>query len=144
MDEVTGEQGDYYDPLFTYKEGDEASYFVISDESESGATDVGPSGAGEDKESLMASSSREQFAEPATSEGELDIAPATESPRTDEVLPEIAWCFFHHCQGSSMEPIKVSIVIKGAPEDIVVEAVGAMSAMTVSYTHLTLPTIYSV
>ena len=29
-----------------------------------------------------------------------------------------------------MEPIKVSIVIEGVPEDIVVEAVGAMSVMT--------------
>ena len=56
--EVVGEQGDYYDPLFTYKEGDEASYFVISDESEVGTADVGPSSAGEGKKYPMASSSR--------------------------------------------------------------------------------------
>ena len=43
-----GEQGDYYDPLFTYREGDEASYFV-SDEPEGCAADVGPSSAGEGK-----------------------------------------------------------------------------------------------
>jgi len=30
---TAGEQGDYYDPLFTYKEGDEASYFVVSEDS---------------------------------------------------------------------------------------------------------------
>ena len=55
--EVTGKQGDYNDPLFTYREGDEASYF-ISDEPEGRATGVGPSGAGEGRESPMASSSR--------------------------------------------------------------------------------------
>ena len=32
--EAIGEQGDYYDPLFTYKEGDEASYFIASEDSE--------------------------------------------------------------------------------------------------------------
>ena len=65
--------------MFTYREGDEASYFVISDKFEGGAADVGPSGAGEDKESSMASSSREQFTEPAASEGESDTAPITEA-----------------------------------------------------------------
>ena len=86
---ATGEQGDYYDPLFTYKEDDEASYFVLSDDSEGGAADVGPSGAGGDKESLMASSSRGWVAEPLASEGKLEI-PSTEAFRTDEVLPETA------------------------------------------------------
>ena len=38
--EVVGEQEDYYDPLFTYREGDEASYF-ISDEPEGRVVDVG-------------------------------------------------------------------------------------------------------
>ena len=28
---TVGEQEDYYDPLFTYKEGDGASYFVVSE-----------------------------------------------------------------------------------------------------------------
>ena len=52
--EAAGEQGDYYDPLFTYK-GDEASYFVVSEDSGGDATDVGPSGAGTSKGSPMAS-----------------------------------------------------------------------------------------
>ena len=47
--EAVGEQGDYYDPLFTYKEGDEASYFVVSEDSGGDAADVGPSGAGTSK-----------------------------------------------------------------------------------------------
>ena len=38
--ETAGEQGDYYDPLFTYKEGDEASYFVVSEDSGGDAADV--------------------------------------------------------------------------------------------------------
>ena len=66
--EVAGEQGDCYDLLLTYRKGDEASYFV-SDEPEGCAIDVGPSRAGEDKESPMASSSRELVAEPMASEG---------------------------------------------------------------------------
>ena len=48
--------------------------------------DVDPSGAGGDKESLMASSSTELVAERMVSKGEPDI-PATEAFRTDEVLP---------------------------------------------------------
>ena len=81
--EVAGEQGDYYDPLFTYREGDEASYFVVSDESEGCATDVSPSSVGEDKESPMAPSSRELVAMPVASEGGPDVALATEVLRTD-------------------------------------------------------------
>ena len=42
--EAAGEQGEHYDPLFTYKEGDEASYFAVSEESGGDAADVGPSG----------------------------------------------------------------------------------------------------
>ena len=64
--ETAGEHKDYYDPLFTYREGDEASYFVISEDSEGGAADVGPSSVGAEKESLTASGSGEQFAEPVT------------------------------------------------------------------------------
>ena len=48
--EAVGEQGDYYDPLFTYKEGDEASYFVVSKDSGGDAIDVGPVGVGPQKE----------------------------------------------------------------------------------------------
>ena len=64
-----GEQGDYYDPLFTYKEGDEASYFVVSEDCGGDAADVGPSGAGTSKGSPMASSSLGWTTEGSTSEG---------------------------------------------------------------------------
>ena len=56
--EATGEQGDYYNPLFTYKEGDEVSYFVISEDSEGDAAGVGSSGVGASKESPTVLSSR--------------------------------------------------------------------------------------
>jgi len=52
-----GEQGEYYDPLFTYKEGGKAGYFVASEESGGHEADVGPSGAGASKGSPVASSS---------------------------------------------------------------------------------------
>ena len=127
--EAAGEQGDYYDPLFTYKEGDEVSYFVISDEFEGGATDVGPSGAGGDKESPMASSSRGWVAEPLASEGKPDI-PAMEAFRTDKVLLEIAFVASPvTARVSSMEPVGVSTVVKEDPMEVVVEAVGAMPIM---------------
>ena len=117
--------------MFTYREGDEASYFVISDESEGGTTNAGPSSAGEDKESPMASSSRELVAEPVTSEGELYIAPATEALRTDEVLLETTSGASPATVGvSSMEPIEVSTVVEGTPEDIAEGVIGATSVMT--------------
>ena len=117
--------------MFTYREGDEANYFVISDKSEGGAVDTGPSGAGEDKESPMASSSREQFPKPAASEGESDIAPATEVPRTDEALPKTAsGASLGTARVSSMERIGVSTAVEGAPEDIIDETVGAMFILT--------------
>jgi len=83
--EAAGEQGGYYDPLFTYKEGDEASYFVISEDSEGGVADVSPSGAGISKESPMASSSIGWTTEAWASEGEPDIL-VMEVVRTDEVF----------------------------------------------------------
>jgi len=55
--ETVGEQGEHYDPLFTYKEGDEAGYFAVLEESGGDAADVGPSGAGTSKGSSEASSS---------------------------------------------------------------------------------------
>ena len=54
--EAVGEQGEHYDPLFTYKEGDEAGYFAVSEESGDDAADVGPSGVGTSKGSPAASS----------------------------------------------------------------------------------------
>ena len=71
--EAVGEQGDYYDPLFTYKEGDEASYFVASEDSGGDAADVGPSGVGTSKESPVASSSLGWTTEGSVSEGELAV-----------------------------------------------------------------------
>ena len=127
---VGGEQWDYYDPLFIYNEDDEANYFVISNESEAGAADVGPSSAGGDKEIPMASSSREWVVEPMASEGKPDI-PATEAFRTDEVLPEIAYgAFPATARISFTEPTGVSTAVEGALGDIVVETVGAVSVMT--------------
>jgi len=130
--EVAGEQGDYYDPLFTYKEGDEASYFILSDESEGGVADVGPSGASGEKESLMASSSKEFVAEPVASEGVPDI-PATEVLRTVEVLPKIiSGASPVTARVSSMELIRVSTAIEKAPGTLSMRQLGAMSVMTSS------------
>ena len=55
--EAVGGQGEHYDPLFTYKEGDEAGYFAVSEGSGGNAADVGPSGVGTFKGSPVASSS---------------------------------------------------------------------------------------
>jgi len=79
----------------------------------------------------VASSFRELVAEPVASKRESDITPATEALKTDEVFPEIASGASPATVAvSSMEPIEVSTAIEGAPEDIVEEAVGAMSVMT--------------
>jgi len=67
--EATGEQGEHYDPLFTYREGDEAGYFAVSEESGDDAADVGPSGAETSKGSPAASSSFGWTTERSTSEG---------------------------------------------------------------------------
>jgi len=53
--EAAGEQGEHYDPLFTY--GAAAGSPAHSEESGSGAADVGPSGVGTSKGSPEASSS---------------------------------------------------------------------------------------
>ena len=102
---AAGEQGGYYDLLFMYREGDEASYFV-SDEPEGREADVGPSSVGEGRESLIASSLGGLTTEPvasATVEEELSAVTITEALRTDEHLPEPASgdltgrCFFSCC-----------------------------------------------
>ena len=67
--EAIGEQGEHYDPLFTYKEGDEASFFAVSEESGDDVADVGPSGAGTSKGSPTASSSFGWTTEGSASEG---------------------------------------------------------------------------
>ena len=61
-----GEQRGYYDLMFTYREGDEASYIVF-DELEGREADVSPSSAGEGRESPMASSPGELAAKPVAS-----------------------------------------------------------------------------
>ena len=53
--EAAGEQGEYYDPLFTY--GAEAGSFARPEESGGDVVDIGPSGAGTSKGSPEASSS---------------------------------------------------------------------------------------
>ena len=68
-----GEQGEHYDPLFTYKEGDEAGFFAVSEESGDDAADVCPSGAGTSKGSPTASSSFGWTTEGSVSEGEPAI-----------------------------------------------------------------------
>ena len=53
--EAAGEQGEHYDPLFTY--GTEAGSFACPEESGGDVADIGPSGAGTSKGSPVASSS---------------------------------------------------------------------------------------
>ena len=55
--------------MFTYKEGDEAGYFAVSEESGGDAVDVGPSGAGTSKGSPVASTSFGWTTEGSASEG---------------------------------------------------------------------------
>ena len=95
--------------MFTYREGDEASYFVVSEDSKGNAAGVGPSDVGASKESPTTSSSRGWFTEPSASEGELGI-PVMEAVRTDEVLPEAAsGASPTTAKVSSMEPAGISI-----------------------------------
>ena len=55
--------------MFTYREGDEASYFAVSEKSGGDAADVGPSGAGTSKGSPIAFSSFGWNTEGSASEG---------------------------------------------------------------------------
>jgi len=64
------EQGEHYDPLFIYKEGDEAGYFAVSEESGGDAANAGPSGVGTSKGSPEASNSFGWTTEGSASEGE--------------------------------------------------------------------------
>ena len=92
---ATGEKGEYYDPLFTYKKGDEASYFVVSEESGGDAADIGLSGAGTSKGSPLASSSIGWTIEGSASEGgpavRVDSAKdfSMEPERTDAAIEEV-------------------------------------------------------
>ena len=118
-------RGDYYDSLFTYRESNETSYFVISENSEGGAAGVGPFGVSTLKESPMASSSRGWVTESSASEGEPSI-PVMEAVRTDEVLPEVAsGASPTTAKVSSMEPAGIKAAIEGVLGDTVVEVVEA-------------------
>ena len=66
--EAVEEQGERYDPLFTYKEGDEAGYFAVSEGSGGDAADVGPSGIGTSRRNSDTSSSLRWTTEGSTSE----------------------------------------------------------------------------
>ena len=67
------EQGEHYDPLFTYKEGDEVGYFAVSEEFGGNAANIGPSGAGTSKGSPEASSSFGWTTEDSASKSGLAI-----------------------------------------------------------------------
>ena len=109
--EATGEQGDYYDPLFTYKEGDKASYFIVSGDSRGEAADDGPSGAGTSKESPLASSSIGWTTEASASEGEPYVPPVS-------------------AKVFSMEPSGINVAIEEVQKETVTEAVEAVSPLS--------------
>ena len=94
--------------MFTYKEGEEASYFVVSADSRGDASDVGPSGAGTSKGSLMASSSIGWTTEASASEGELAVPPAS-------------------AKNFPMEPDGIDAVVEEVWRETATEAVEAIS-----------------
>jgi len=96
--------------MFTYKEGDEASYFVISEDFGGDAADVDPSGAGTSKESPMVLSSIGWTTEASASEGEAYIRPSS------------AKIF-------SMEPGGISVTVEEVQRETVAEAVEAVSPL---------------
>jgi len=113
------------------------------DEPEGRKADVAPSGAGEGRESPMASSPGGLAAEPvasATVEGELGAVRITEALRTDEHLPELASCDLTRSGASPVVitivvsttgPIVVSTVVEEAPKDVAEETIksGAMTSV---------------
>ena len=103
--------GDYYDPLFTYKEGDEASYFVVSEDSGGDAADVGPSGVGTSKGSPLASSSMGWTTEGSASEGELAVP-------------------LDSTKNFPMEPEGIDAAVEEVQRKIVAEAVETISLLS--------------
>ena len=81
--EAVGEQGEHYDPLFTYRAA--ASSSAHSQESGSGAADVDPSGVGTSKGSSVESSSVEWSA--GDSAGESGPATYVESGKNFPMGP---------------------------------------------------------
>ena len=108
--ETAGEQGDYYDPLFIYKEGDEAIYFIVSVDSGGDAADVGPSGAGTSKESPLASSYIGWTTEASSSKGEPYVPPVS-------------------AKVFSMEPSGINVAVEEVQKETVTEAVEAVSPL---------------
>ena len=108
--EAAREQGDSYDPLFTYKEGDEASYFVVSEDSRGDTADIGPSGVGISKGSPMASRSLGWTTEASASEGELAVPPAS-------------------AKNIPMEPEGIDAAVEEVRGEIATEAVEAVSLL---------------
>ena len=104
------EQGDYYDPLFTYKEGDEASYFIVSEDFGGDAANVGPLGVGTSKESPMASSSIGWTTGASASEDEPYVPPAS-------------------AKVFSMEPSGISTAVEEVRRETAAEAVKAVSPL---------------
>ena len=106
--------------MFTYQEGNEASYFIISKDYEGGAADVGPSGVGASKESPMASSSRGWVTEPSASEGEPDILVMEPSGQVKSFLRSLL----------ELLPLLPRFLLWGLLElGVVAEAVEAVSLM---------------
>jgi len=108
--EAAGEHGDYYDPLFTYKEGDEASYFVVLADSGGDAADVGPSDIRASKGSPMASNSIEWATKASASGGEPYVPPAS-------------------AKKISMEPVGIDVAVEEVRRETVAEAVEAVSPL---------------
>ena len=95
--------------MFTYKEGDEAGYFTVSEESGGDAADVGPSGAGTSKESPVASSSFGWTTEGSASEG----GPAV---RVDSA------------KDFPMDPERTEVVVEGFQRETAATTVEAISS----------------
>ena len=105
--EAVGEQGEHYDPLFTYREGDEASYFAVSEEFRGDAADVGPSGAGTSKGSPIGSSSFGWTTEGSASGGGPVV-------RVDSA------------KNFPMEPERTEVVVEGLQRETAAKAVEAI------------------
>ena len=105
--EAGGEQEEHCDPLFTYREGNEASYFAVSEESGGDAADVGPSGARTSKGSLIASSSFRWTIESSASEG-------GSAGRVDSA------------KNFPMGPERTEVVVEGFQRETVAKAVEAI------------------
>ena len=108
--EAARKQGDSYDPLFTYKKGDKASYFVVSEDSRGNVADVGPSGAGTMKGSLIALSSIGWTIEASASKDKPAVQPAS-------------------AKNFSMEPDVIDAAVEEVRRETTAETVEAVSLL---------------